>query len=164
MNKLYWCLHMHFSEVTRLLFPHQCDSEPVYILSYHLSALSSHCTTQTHRNYLCHRLTITRWFSWEQTGQQSSPARWLHQRLKWLCTASFHPWRSQWTGRRSPLMSRRASPSIDHGLIMLEPCTVWPVWATWGRAPPSTCSSMLTVSAAIKLSLNRPTICWLQLF
>lgn len=93
-------------------------------LIYRQYAISSHCTNQTHKNYLFRHLTTTRWFSWGPTGRQSSPARWRRLRLKWLCTASSHQWRWQWTGRRSPLMSRRASPFIAPGLITLEPCTV----------------------------------------
>lgn len=125
----------------------------IHILSYHQSAISSRCPTQTHKNYSYHRRTTMRWFSWEPTGRRSSPARWLHLRLKWLCTVSIHRWKWQLMGRRSLSMSRRASPSIGLGLIMLELCTVWPVWATWGRALPSTCSSMLTVSAAAQSSV-----------
>ena len=116
---------------------------------------------QTHRSYLFRRLTTTRWFSWEPTGRRASPARWRHPRLKWLCTASFPRGRWQWTGRRSPLTSRRASPFIGRGLITLEPCSVSPVWATWGRAPPSTCSSMSTVSAAAKSIICEFPVCLL---
>lgn len=52
-------------------------------------------------------------------------------------------------------MSWRASPSTGPGLITPGPCTAWPVWAAWGRAPPSTCSSTSTVGGK---TTERP--CW----
>lgn len=59
--------------------------------------------------------------------------------------------------RTSPLMSWRVSPSTDPSLITPGPCTVWPVWGAWGRAPPSTCSSTSIVGT--KMTETPP--CWL---
>lgn len=112
-------------------------------------SLSYLCITQTHRNYLFHHLTTTRWFSSEPTGRLSCPARWPHRRQKWLSIGSFRQQRWLWTERTSPLTSWRVSPSTDPGLITPAPCIAWPAWGAWGRALPSTCSSTSTVGAKI---------------
>lgn len=144
---LVWLIHfidsyLYWSWNEGLLLP----SVKYFQWPYQQSASSFNVINQTHRNYLFLRLTTMRWFSWEATGRQSSHARWHHQKHKWLYTVSSHPHRWQWMRQRSPLTWRRASPSIDPGPSMPGSCTVWPVWAAWGRVPSSTYSSMLTVS------------------
>lgn len=62
-------------------------------------------------------------------------------------------------------MSWRASPSTGPGLITPGPCTAWPVWAAWGRAPPSTCSSTSTVGGKMTETPCWPlqvNYCWAQ--